>query len=133
VTIHDPVSSLSWLMSRGTGVNGRAHASRAASLARSMPLAAGAHFTKHRSGPALNSQVSPPELFCHTTTDGPASGDSLYRWRHRSPRPRIPAVTGSACQTLIVGRDIPGISGFTRRLGLPIRARGFYDWSSGGD
>ena len=62
VTIHDPPSSAPWPSSRGTGVNETAQDSRAASAARSIPLAAGDHLTKQRSAPAPTSKVRPPSL-----------------------------------------------------------------------
>jgi hypothetical protein len=108
VTIHDPASSAPWPMTRGTGVNATAQAMRAASPARSIPLAAGVHLTKHRSAPEPTSKVRPPSELSHTG---------------RAARPAATAATGAGTRSRLMADRLtrPG----RRAKGFrPVRASG---------
>ena len=109
VTSHDPASSAPWPMTPGTGVKGTAQAMRAASSARLIPLAAGVHFTKHRSAPEPTSKVRPPSMFSHTS---------------RAGRPAARAATGVGTGfSVIAGDHLTGPGRGAKRL-RPMRGSG---------
>ncbi len=97
VTIQDPAASVPRSSTRGTGVKAAAHARRAASPPKSMPLAAGAHFTKEHPGPRPTSNVSPPSSFSHTARSGRPAATASTGAGTVTPTRGSPAITRPAC------------------------------------
>ena len=92
----EPDSSAPWSSTSGTGVKRAAHARRAASAPRSIPLSAGDHFTKRLVADPISSNVRPPSWLRQTgratwpvAARATASGSSIER--RGGPAGTVPA------------------------------------------